>query len=1414
MDRAVLSVSLLGTFQVTLDGETVTDFGSDTARALLAYLAMHPDTAHRREALAGLLWPEVPESDARRNLRVTLSRLRDAIHDREAQPPFLEITRNTITLPRDTGCTVDVWRFLEALEAVKSHKHVEDRVCDVCAGRLWTMDDLYRGEFLAGFSLDSAAFEAWVVSEGERLHWEVIEALTSLTAYHEAKDDYDEAIVYARRQVELEPWREVAHRQWMRALASAGRRNAALAQYETCRQVLSDELGLEPEVDTVALYEQIRAGALKSTGVSSPTTAPDLAAPVGTLIAPDGVGRSLGLSAPTGGATSGSADPERRRVTVVQAEICGSSALLTQVDMEDWAAILSQLLQAAGAEVRRYGGAVERYEDDRLTALFGATAAHEDDPERAVLAALGVLDAFESQLTALATATPDWREDLLALDARAAVHTGEVVVAGAGDGGNRPAAMGDAILVVRRMLTEVPPGDVRTSESTYRLTAPLFDWTEDGGRQGHPRYRPIARKPSVDKGRGIPGMRSPLVGRDGELTALREALDQLVAGHGGIVTLTGEAGIGKSRLVAEMRETRRDLIWMEGRCRSHSGATAYALWISALRNMLGVHPDTPPIRVGQVLRGYLADLSAGSDDFDGAYPFLAHLLGAAQAAEDQAMLAQLDAEVLREAIFSTLGRLLAAMATQTALVVVCEDLHWADSLSLQLLERLLALPDRAPLLLLCIFRPERQHPCWQIRVTALRDHADRHTDLQLRPLSDADGERLLRNLLGSVPGPEGRSAVEALPEALKARILARCEGNPYYVEEILRSLIESGAIVCDAAACAWEAGPDAAEVGIPDTLYGVLHGRIDRLPPAARQIAQLGSVIGRSFSYRLLAAIADRSGLPEALGILQREELIRERSGAPESAYVFKHQLTRDAVYASLLRRVRRVLHRRVAEALERLYAGRMDEQLSPLAYHWEEAGETARAIDYLRRAAERAAAQYANTEALSLLDRALALAAGGDEQVMFDLLCSRVSIHDRLGARSEQGADIDRLRDIAEETDPGDPVGQCRRAAVARLEVAYYEHIQDREALRLAAERALALARTVGDLATEIEAESAWGIALSDSMNGRGARKHLGRALKLAEQSGHRQLEARVLRSLAIGYDVVPFDTSWRYLLRALQIHRETDNRGGEAVVLNALAVLSLHHHQPALAKQYVEEGMHLCRLTGLHREEGWALAQLGWALHDLAVYEEGDRWAAAAVELFQEVDDPYGESVATVVRGWIANQLGDDDRSRAYCERGVQLADAAGAIDPSIVGRVALGHALVGLCDLESAVSVFYEARARARRYGRHNRKLGAHVGLARVALVQDAPDKALTDVQVILDYMESNRKLLRTFQPVRTYLTCFRVLQALTDPRAGDVLGTGYRLLMEWAEEIEDSELRTSFLQDVPAHRALRDTYEQHR
>ncbi len=673
-------------------------------------------------------------------------------------------------------------------------------------------------------------------------------------------------------------------------------------------------------------------------------------------------------------ATRGQVGKERRIVTILFSDVKGSTAMAEELDPEDVMEIMDGAFDVLIEPIYRYEGTVARLMGDAILAFFGAPIAHEDDPERACRAALEIVEGAQRYAARL-----EEERGISGFNVRVGINTGLVVVGEVGsDLRVEYTAMGDAVNLAARMESSAEPGTILITEDTHKFIVPLFE-TEalglvevKGKSEPVSVYRVLAAKVAAVKLRGIAGLESPLVGREAEFGALGEALERLGAGVGGIVTIWGGAGIGKSRLVAELRRgaAAAPLRWVEGRCLSYGTSIAYLLWLDVLRGLLGVTVEDSPVAVRGALRERVRTLCP--EHFESVYPYLGRLMSLPLEAEDEAGIRDLEGEKLKSGTFRAVEMLIECAASERPLVLVCEDLHWADPTSTELLEQLLALTDRAPLLILCVFRPRTEHASWRVKETAARDYSHRHTDLWLDPLSASESETLVGNLL-RVEGPRPE-LVEGLPPKLKWRILSHAEGNPFYVEEIIRSLIDEGAIVRDEATGRWQATRDVADIAIPDTLHGVLMARIDRLQEEAKRVLQMAAVIGRIFLYRVLAAIArEERELDDRLLTLQQEEMIRERARLPELEYIFKHELTREAAYNGLLRKERRVFHRQVAEALEGLFPDRIEEQVGLLAHHWERAGDAEKATEYLLRAGVQSRLAYAHEEAIDYYQRALA---------------------------------------------------------------------------------------------------------------------------------------------------------------------------------------------------------------------------------------------------------------------------------------------------------------------------------------------------------------------------------------------------------------------------------------------------------
>jgi class 3 adenylate cyclase len=496
-------------------------------------------------------------------------------------------------------------------------------------------------------------------------------------------------------------------------------------------------------------------------------------------------------------------DTDRRPITILFTDIVGSTTLAEKLDPEEWQEIVNGAHRRVTDVITRYEGTVAQLLGDGVLAFFGAPRAHEDDPARAVRAGLDI----QHEISEYAHELRGYVENF---QMRVGINTGHVVVGGVGSAGHMEyLAVGDAVNLAARLQGAAQPGTVLISEVTARLVQSSFDWRDLGeisvkGKAEPVRvFQVIGARAGFSDGRGIAGLTSPLVGRERELGVLRDHLQELRAGQGQIVFVLGEAGIGKSRLVEEARlatgeppiaetgaqPTQRDsqitIRFLEGRALSYGQALSFWTIRQLLQNDLGLADGEPEIRIQVALRRRVKELFGTRSDE--VLPYLAHLLGVQLGGAAAERVAVLDGETLKRQVLLSIVEYIAQLAHRQPTVLVFEDLHWADPSSLNTLERLLRVTDRAPLMVLVLMRPETDKPAWHIREVAARDYRRRFHELQLEALSTESADQMVNHLL----------AVSALPGSVRQLILERAEGNPFYLEEIIRSLIEQGGIVHD-----------------------------------------------------------------------------------------------------------------------------------------------------------------------------------------------------------------------------------------------------------------------------------------------------------------------------------------------------------------------------------------------------------------------------------------------------------------------------------------------------------------------------------------------------------------------------------------------------------------------------------------
>ena len=579
----------------------------------------------------------------------------------------------------------------------------------------------------------------------------------------------------------------------------------------------------------------------------------------------------------------------------------------------------------------------------------------------AVLAALGIRDQIASRAAELALPQ--------GFQIRIGLNTGLVVVGKIGDNLRMDyTAIGDTTNTAARLQGAAEPGTIVISEEVRRHVRNFVDLK--------------TLKPRLLKGKAEPvplfevikahathhpnsAQDSPLIGREAELAAIAERLDHLSKGRGGILTITGEAGLGKSSLLAAARSlaSAKPLEWVEGGCVSFGKTLGYWPFRDVLRSCFKIAEDDVEAQSLAKLRAGLQPLFGLESDQ--ALPYLASVLGLPLPEPLAQQVNALDRLAVGDQVYRTSRRLFEHLAASKPLVVALEDWHWADSSSAELLEHLLALAATVPILFVVASRPDEQGAAASL-MHALRTHKllqGLHRSLDVRPLPDGAARLLISNLLGG----------GSLPALLQDRLTRQAEGNPFYLGELVRVLVSAQAIQRDPDSGTWEITERARTLDLPDSIEGVILARVDRLADDAKQVLKTAAVIGRSFLYRVLRHVAeDPTALDGHVAQLKTADLVENKRVLPELELMFKHPLIQQATYATMLEDRRRHLHGQVAQCIEVLFATRLEEFFSVLAYHYAQAEHWDRAQHFLLKAGDQAGRVAADAEALDHYERAL----------------------------------------------------------------------------------------------------------------------------------------------------------------------------------------------------------------------------------------------------------------------------------------------------------------------------------------------------------------------------------------------------------------------------------------------------------
>jgi class 3 adenylate cyclase/tetratricopeptide (TPR) repeat protein len=656
-------------------------------------------------------------------------------------------------------------------------------------------------------------------------------------------------------------------------------------------------------------------------------------------------------------------ESERRHVTVLFTDLTGYTAMCERLDPEDVKEIMSRIFGEIAQVIAKYEGFIEKFVGDAAMALFGVPKAHEDDPVRAIKAAMeihGLVEALSPQV-----------EDrgCKPLSMHSGINTGLVVTGGADAGKGTFGVTGDTINLASRLSGMGKAGEILVGPYTYRQAEGYFHFEalEPAPVKGKTEpvriYRVLSRKDQPSKIHRLTGVRAELIGRKAEMAQLSEAVEKLREGKGSIIGICGDAGTGKSRLVEEFKATLdpKEIQWREGHAYAYSQNTPYFSVTHLLRRALRIEEGDSPPKIREKVEGGIELLVGKREDL---IPYIGSLFGLSYPE-----LEGTSPDSWKYRLHKAVQELLSALVKRAPTVICLEDIHWADPSSIELF-RILLSEGRHPALFLCMYRP----PFTLLPGHLLGAMGDTYREIRLQDLSPSDALEMTGSLLKT----------GELPLELRRFVREKEEGNPFYLEEVINTLIESETLVRDDGG--WKLARPLQASDISPTVHGVILARLDRLEKEAKRILQEASVIGRVFLYEILKRVTDlKDHIDQHLAGLERLDLIRARSLRPELEYVFKHALTQEVVYNGVLKKEREAVHRQIARVIEQLFGERLPEFYETLAYHYTQGRSVDKAVDYMMKSGEKSLARYALEESHKSFQQAYDLLSGKSEPTVED---------------------------------------------------------------------------------------------------------------------------------------------------------------------------------------------------------------------------------------------------------------------------------------------------------------------------------------------------------------------------------------------------------------------------------------------
>jgi class 3 adenylate cyclase/tetratricopeptide (TPR) repeat protein len=1033
--------------------------------------------------------------------------------------------------------------------------------------------------------------------------------------------------------------------------------------------------------------------------------------------------RDLPVAAPVApAAVSATPEAERRQLTVMFCDLVGSTALSTGMDPEDLRDVIASFQSRCSAAIRRYDGFVAKYMGDGILVYFGYPRAHEDEAERSVRAGLDIVDAM-AELNAAIRRPPG-----VELAVRIGIATGPVIVGDQiGEGtASETAVVGETPNLAARLQALAQPNQIVVSAATRAMLGDHFDLEDLGASELKgfaepvPAWRVLSARDVESRFAATrTGSAAPLVGRQEEMGLLVRAWDGSSHGRGQVVLIQGEAGVGKSRLVEGLREAAgKDHIWVAIRCSPFHTASAFHPIIEHLKRVFGWQPEDTAAQ-------HLAKLEAGLGGFktlplSESVRLFADLM-AVPAPEDRYPRLSMTAQQERNATLDAIIAWLIETAERTPLLMGWEDLHWADPTTLETLGMLIEQAPTAALLVIATYRPELTPPWPQ------RSHM---TPITLNRLERPEVETMVGHLAGGRP----------LPGEVVDHIVAKADGVPLYVEELTKAILGSG--VLEARGDTYVLTGVLAKLHIPATLQDSLMARLDRAP-RLREVAQLGSVLGREFAYDMISALAgiEEEMLQSGLGQLVVDELLYQRGRPPRSRYLFKHALIQDAAYQSLLKRTRQQYHQQVAKLLEDRFPEVASAQPELVAHHYTEANCPTEAIAYWRKAGAAAARQSANLEAIDQFRRGLALveALSDPRERAERELDLQMALGPALFATKVR-SDPDIGRAYARAWGLCRQLGDHSRGFMAlRGLQLYHLNRAEMEKSQHFAEEALRVAERLDDAARLVGAHVAVGVTLYHQGKLEPSVAQFRRGFELFDSNmqfpdwpgSHPGVQCQfwpALISWMLGYP----DRSLDEVRAAV---RSAETLGHPLTLAQTLCFVALVHifrHEPSAAADCARPALRICEAHRIAQYHGIAFCAEGWAL---GVSGESEKGLAQIVQGVESFHGP-AQHILLALQADAQLAIGKPEAALASVAAGLQAVEKMGGAPLEAELYRLKGEALLAGAGTPSAAeTAIQRAIDVARRQNAKSWELRAAMSLARLRRQQARPQEAAALLAPIL-------------------------------------------------------------------------------